>query len=67
MAPDKVDRHRRISFGGWRMNVEHFLHTHNLALFRKRLAESNDDAQRLQIKILIAEEEAKNLCELRRK
>lgn len=39
--------------------MEKFIHRENLALLRKRLAETNDDAQRKVILKLLAEEEAK--------
>jgi len=40
--------------------VEKFLHHHNLENFRKRLAETKDDAQRQTLSNLLAEEEAKD-------
>lgn len=39
--------------------MEGFIHRENLALFRKRLAEPCDDAQRQLLLKLLAEEEAK--------
>ena len=39
--------------------MEGFIHRENLALFRKRLAEPCDDAQRRLLLKLLAEEEAK--------
>ena len=41
--------------------MERFIHRQNLALFRKRLAEPCDDAQRQLLLKLLAEEEAKSL------
>jgi hypothetical protein len=41
--------------------VEDFIHRENLALFRKRLAEPHDDAERKVLLKLLAEEEAKDL------
>ncbi len=38
-----------------------FIHRQNLALFRKRLAEPCDDAQRRVLLKLLAEEEAREL------
>ena len=38
--------------------MEKFIHRENLALLRKRLAETEDDAQRKIILKLLAEEEA---------
>jgi hypothetical protein len=42
--------------------MERFIHRQNLALFRKRLAEPCDDAQRRVLLKLLAEEEAKELA-----
>ena len=39
--------------------MERFIHQENLALFRRRLAEPCDDAQRRLLLQLLAEEEAK--------
>ena len=39
--------------------VERFIHRENVALFRRRLAESHDDAERKVLLQLLAEEEAK--------
>ncbi len=39
--------------------MERFIHRENLALLRKRLAESQDDAQRRVLLKLLSEEEAK--------
>ena len=39
--------------------MENFIHRENLALLRKRLAETRDEAQRKVILKLLAEEEAK--------
>lgn len=41
--------------------MERFIHLANLALFRTRLAEPCDDARRLLLLKLVAEEEAKEL------
>jgi hypothetical protein len=41
--------------------MEEFIHTENLALFKKRLAESRSDAEREVLLKLMAEEEAKAL------
>ncbi len=41
--------------------MESFIHQENLTLFRKRLAETKDDATRQVILKLLAEEEAKDL------
>ena len=41
--------------------MERFIHRENLALFKKRLAEPCDDAQRQQLLKLLAEEEAREL------
>ena len=41
--------------------MERFIHRQNLALFRKRLAEPCDDAQRRVLLKLLAEEEAREL------
>ena len=40
--------------------MEKFVHRENLALFRKRLAETRDEATRNVILKLLAEEEAKD-------
>jgi hypothetical protein len=40
--------------------MEKFIHQENLALFRKRLAEPHDDAERQVLLKLLAEEEAKD-------
>jgi hypothetical protein len=39
--------------------MEQFIHTENLALFKKRLAESRSDAEREVLLKLMAEEQAK--------
>jgi hypothetical protein len=39
--------------------VEEYIHRENLALYRKRLAETHDDATRQVLLKLLAEEEAK--------
>jgi hypothetical protein len=39
--------------------MEQFIHTENLALFKKRLTESRSDAEREVLLKLMAEEEAK--------
>ena len=39
--------------------MEHFIHRHNLAHFRKLLAQPTDEAQRRMLVKLLAEEEAK--------
>ena len=44
-----------------RFGIERFIHRENLALFRKRLAEPHDDAERKVLLQLLAEEEAKDL------
>ena len=41
--------------------MEEFIHAQNLALFRKRLAEPCDEAQRKMLLKLLAEEEAREL------
>ena len=41
--------------------MEEFIHRENLALFRKRLAEPHDDAERKVLLKLLAEEEARGL------
>ena len=41
--------------------VESFIHRENVALFRRRLAELHDDAERRVLLQLLAEEEAKDL------
>lgn len=41
--------------------MERFIHRQNLALFKKRLAEPCDDAQRRVLLKLLAEEEAREL------
>ncbi len=41
--------------------MKEFIHEQNLALFRKRLAEPCDDAQRKLLLKLLAEEEAKEI------
>jgi len=41
--------------------MEGFIHRENLALFKRRLAEPCDDAQRRLLLKLLAEEEAKEL------
>jgi hypothetical protein len=46
--------------------MEKFIHRENLALLRKRLAETQDEKQRAVILKLLAEEEAKD-TPLRRK
>ncbi|MDO8399313.1 MAG: hypothetical protein Q7T45_15980 [Bradyrhizobium sp.] len=43
------------------LTVESFIHRENLALFRMRLAEPHDDAERKVLLQLLAEEEAKDL------
>ena len=40
--------------------VERFIHRENVALFRMRLAEPHDDAERKVLLQLLAEEEAKD-------
>ena len=40
--------------------MEQFVHQQNLDHFRKRLAETKDEAERQQILKLLAEEEAKD-------
>jgi hypothetical protein len=40
--------------------VENYIRRENLALFKKRLAEARDEAERAVIKKLLAEEEAKD-------
>ena len=40
--------------------MEKYIHRENLALLRKRLAETNDEAQRKVILNLLADEEAKD-------
>ena len=40
--------------------MEQFIHQENLALYRKKLAETEDEAQRKIILKLLAEEEAKD-------
>ena len=39
--------------------MENYIHRENLALLRKRLAETRDEARRRVIRKLLAEEEAK--------
>jgi hypothetical protein len=41
------------------MDTEKYVHTENLALFKKRLAESRSDAEREVLLKLLADEEAK--------
>lgn len=41
--------------------MKEFIHAQNLALFKKRLAEPCDDAQRKLLLKLLAEEEAREL------
>lgn len=41
--------------------MEKFIHRENLALFRKRLSQPHDDAERQVLLKLLAEEEAKDL------
>ena len=41
--------------------MEKYIHRENLALFRQRLAEPHDDAEREVLLKLLAEEEAKDL------
>lgn len=41
--------------------MDKFIHRENLALFRKRLAESHGDAEHQVLLKLLAEEEAKDL------
>lgn len=40
--------------------MDKFIHRENLALFRKRLAEPHDDAERKVLLKLLAEEEARD-------
>ena len=46
--------------------MERFIHRHNLALFKKRLAEPCDDAQRQVLLKLLAEEKAREELPFRR-
>jgi hypothetical protein len=41
--------------------VEKYIHRENLALFKKRLAESHSDSERAVLLKLLADEEAKEL------
>ena len=41
--------------------MEKFIHRENLALFKRRLAESRTDAEREVLRKLLADEEAKEL------
>jgi hypothetical protein len=41
--------------------MDKFIHRENLALFKKRLAESRDDAERKVLLKLLADEEAKDV------
>jgi hypothetical protein len=49
------------------MAMEEFIHQQNLLLLRKQLAETQPQAQRLQLLKLLAEEEAKNCAPLKEK
>jgi hypothetical protein len=48
-----------FSFHSGRLAMEKYIHRKNLALFKKRLAESHSDAERQMLLKLLAEEEAK--------
>jgi hypothetical protein len=48
-----------FSFQSGRLAMEKYIHRKNLALFKKRLAESHSDAERQMLLKLLAEEEAK--------
>ena len=50
-----------VSLTPKRFAIEKFIHQENLALFRKRLAESHNDAERKVLLKLLADEEAKDL------
>jgi hypothetical protein len=54
-------RTQRSRFSGRRDRMERFIRRENLALLRKRLAESKDEAQRRVILRLLAEEEAREV------
>ena len=44
----------------WKAAMEKFVHQQNLSLLRKQLAESPNEAQRLQVLRLLGEEEARD-------
>jgi hypothetical protein len=46
--------------------MERYIHRENLALLRKRLAETQDEATRKVIMKLLAEEETKDLSQSRK-
>jgi hypothetical protein len=44
----------------WKVAMEEFVHQQNLLLLRRQLAEAPDEARRLWLLRLLAEEKAKN-------
>jgi hypothetical protein len=44
----------------WEVAMEKFIHQQNLLVLRRQLAETPDEARRLMLLKLLAEEEAKN-------
>jgi hypothetical protein len=56
----KKSHGQRISEVGGGNDMEKYIHRENLALLRKRLAETRDEARRKVLLKLLAEEEAKD-------